>query len=45
MSLDESFPGIQPTTARKAGDLLTVTFQRTLDQKSLGIGSDALRYG
>ena len=25
MSLDESYPGIQLTTARKAGDLLTVT--------------------
>jgi hypothetical protein len=25
--LDESYPGIQPTTARKAGDLLTVTDQ------------------
>jgi hypothetical protein len=25
MSLDESYPGIQPTTARKAGDLLTFT--------------------
>jgi len=25
MSLDESYPGIQPTTPRKAGDLLTVT--------------------
>ena len=25
MSLDESYPGIQPTTGRKAGDLLTFT--------------------
>jgi len=25
MSLDESYPGIQLTTARKAGDLLTLT--------------------
>jgi hypothetical protein len=27
MSLDESYPGIQPTTARKAGDSLTFTIQ------------------
>ncbi len=25
-TLDESYPGIQPTTARKTGDLLTLTF-------------------
>jgi hypothetical protein len=28
MSLDESYPGIQPTTGRKAGDLLTFTQNR-----------------
>ena len=28
MPLDESYPGIQLTTARKAGDLLTVTDRR-----------------
>jgi hypothetical protein len=33
MSLDESYPRIQLTTARKAGDLLTVTLFR---QKKLG---------
>ena len=30
MSLDESYPGIQPTTGRKAGDLLTFTTSQTL---------------
>jgi len=32
MSLDESYPGIQLTTARKAGDLLTVTPLQRLKQ-------------
>jgi hypothetical protein len=37
MSLDESYPGIQPTTARKAGDFLTFTFDGTKQPKSLTI--------
>ena len=39
MSLDESYPGIQPTTARKAGDLLTVTVQglRLVEQQIPGV--------
>ena len=32
MSLDESYPDIQPTTARKAGDLLTFTQDRLAEQ-------------
>jgi hypothetical protein len=38
MSLDESYPRIQLTTARKAGDLLTVTTSRGFLQGDTAAG-------
>jgi hypothetical protein len=40
MSLDESYPRIQPTTARKAGDLLTVTVVRQFPALANGFEMD-----
>ena len=42
MSLDESYPGIQPTTARKAGDLLTFTFLPIFRGTATGLAGRSL---